>query len=215
MVNVLCFIYELKLGVKLDGFIGQYGFIPARFMTAQTENFYDLSRFGPVFSSMFLHGGTLHLLSNMWMLWIFGDNIEDRMGPGRYLLFYLLCGLMSVLAQALANPASPLPLIGASGAISGVLGAYFLLYPRARILTLLPVFILFYPVQIPAFVFLGLWILLQILQGSAYLVTDNGATAGGVAWWAHIGGFTSGVLLINLFRKKDRKWDSWRLSFRR
>ncbi|MCK4839251.1 MAG: rhomboid family intramembrane serine protease [Desulfobulbaceae bacterium] len=164
-VNVVCFAYEFRLGPGLDGFIRLYGFVPARFVAAQAENILDLSRFMPVFSSMFLHGGILHLVSNMWMLWIFGDNVEDSMGHSRYLMFYLLCGTVSVLAQATANPASPLPLVGASGAISGVLGAYFLLYPKARILTLIPIFVFFYLIELPAFIFLGLWILLQILQG--------------------------------------------------
>lgn len=204
VVNVLCLAYELKLGAGLDGFIRLYGFVPARFMAAQAENILDLSRFVPVFSSMFLHGGILHLVSNMWMLWIFGDNIEDSMGHSRYLMFYLLCGTVSVLAQALANPTSTVPLVGASGAISGVLGAYFLLYPRARILTLVPLFIFFYMVELPAFIFLGLWMLLQVLQGYAYLMAAKGAAAGGVAWWAHVGGFAAGVLLIKIFKEKPK-----------
>ncbi len=204
VVNVVCFAYEFGLGAELDGFIRLYGFVPARFMAAQAENVLDLTRFMPVFSSMFLHGGILHLVSNMWMLWIFGDNVEDSMGHSRYLLFYLLCGTVSVLAQAMANPASPLPLVGASGAISGVLGAYFLLYPGARILTLVPVFVFFYMIELPAFIFLGFWILLQVLQGYAYQVAANGASVGGVAWWAHVGGFTAGVLLVRLFKEKPK-----------
>jgi membrane associated rhomboid family serine protease len=204
VVNVLCFAYELKLGAGLDGFIQLYGFVPVRFMTAQAENILDLPRFVPVFSSMFLHGGVLHLVANMWMLWIFGDNIEDSMGHSRYLMFYLLCGTVSVLAQAMANPASPVPLVGASGAISGVLGAYFLLYPRARILTLVPIFIFFYMIELPAFIFLGLWILLQVLQGYAQQAATNGAAVGGVAWWAHVGGFAAGVLLIKFFKEKPK-----------
>jgi membrane associated rhomboid family serine protease len=204
IVNVVCFAYEFKLGAGLDGFIQLYGFVPARFMAAQAENILDLPRFVPIFSSMFLHGGVLHLVSNMWMLWIFGDNIEDSMGHSRYLMFYLLCGTVSVLAQAVANPASPVPLVGASGAISGVLGAYFLLYPRARILTLVPVFFFFYMIELPAFIFLGLWMLLQVLQGYAYLMAAKGAAVGGVAWWAHVGGFAAGVLLINFFREKPK-----------
>lgn len=204
LVNVLCFAYEFSLGVGLDAFIQAHGFIPARFMAAQAENMFDPSRFGPVFSSMFLHGGVLHLVANMWMLWIFGDTIEDSMGHGRYLVFYLVCGAISVLAQALANPASPVPLLGASGAIAGVLGAYFLLHPQARILTLVPIVIFFYVIELPAFIFLGFWVLLQILQGYAYLAMPNGAAVGGVAWWAHIGGFGAGMLLINLFKEKPK-----------
>jgi len=202
IINVVCFLYELKLGGGLDAFIRTYGFVPARFMVLHEENVLDLGRFLPVYSSMFLHGGFLHLLSNMWMLWIFGDNVEDNMGHFKYLVFYLLCGTASIFAQALSAPHSPVPMLGASGAISGVLGAYFLLYPGARILTLIPIFIIFYTVELPAFIFLGLWILLQVLQGySHYLVGDGGA-GGGVAWWAHVGGFASGFVLVNLFRNK-------------
>lgn len=201
-VNVVCFVYELRLGTGLDGFIRLYGFVPARFVADQAENMLDLPRFVPIFSSMFIHGGLLHLLSNMWMLWLFGDNVEDSMGHRRYLFFYLLCGTISVFAQAIANPASPIPLVGASGAISGVLGAYFLLYPRARILTLIPLFIFFYLVELPAFVFLGLWMLLQIMQGYAQQVAVNGDVIGGVAWWAHVGGFAAGAVLIRFFQEK-------------
>ncbi len=202
IVNVACFAYEFMLGADLDGFIQQYGFVPARFMVAQAENILDLPRFVPVFSSMFLHGGLLHLISNMWMLWIFGDNVEDSMGHGRYLFFYLLCGVVSVFAQTGADPSSLVPMVGASGAISGVLGAYFLLYPRARILTLIPIFIIFYTVELPAYIFLGFWIILQMLQGYAHMLNSGESAAAGVAWWAHIGGFTAGVVLINVFKER-------------
>lgn len=204
LVNVLFFIFELQLGPGLDDFIQTYGFVPARFMPAQGENFFVVQRFIPVYSSMFLHGGFLHLISNMWMLWIFGDNIEDSMGHGRYLVFFLLCGTVSVLAQAMASPSSQVPLVGASGAIAGVLGAYFLLYPKARILTLVPIFFFFYMIELPAFLFLGLWILLQVMQGYTTYVASEGGAVGGIAWWAHIGGFSAGVLLINLFKEKPK-----------
>jgi membrane associated rhomboid family serine protease len=137
---------------------------------------------------MFLHANLIHLISNMWMLWIFGDNVEDCMGHGRYLLFFLLCGVASVAAQALANPQSALPMIGASGAISGVLGAYFLTYPHARILTLLPIFILIYLIELPAYFFLGFWFIMQFVQGSLYSLNSDQIVGGGVAWWAHVGG---------------------------
>lgn len=198
LVNVVCFVYELQLGGGLERFIQSYGFIPSRF-AAQQEAGMLLAGLLPVFTSMFLHGGLLHLFSNMWMLWIFGDNVEDSMGHFRYLIFYLLCGAISVFAQAAASPASTLPLVGASGAISGVLGAYFILYPGARILTLLPVIIFFYLVEVPAYVFLGLWFLLQILRGYTQFLGDVGGASGGVAWWAHVGGFFSGIVLIWLF----------------
>ncbi len=204
-INVLCFIYEVKLGSHLEGFIMQYGFIPARFVAQQQKDIFDLSRFVPVFTSMFLHGNLLHLVSNMWFLWIFGDNVEDRMGHGRYLAFYLFCGIVAVFAQALLLPTSRAPMVGASGAIAGVLGAYLLLYPAARILTLLPIFILFYLVEIPAYFFLGFWFLLQFLQGSTILLNSGQAPQGGVAWWAHIGGFGTGVLLAFLFLKRKAR----------
>jgi len=136
IINALCFAYEVQLGHAGGRFLADYGFVPARYLAMQAHNVFDLSRFGPLFASMFLHGGLVHLLSNMWMLWIFGDNVEDSMGHGRYLIFYLLCGVISVLAQTWAAPHATVPLVGASGAIAGVLGAYIVTYPRARILTL-------------------------------------------------------------------------------
>jgi membrane associated rhomboid family serine protease len=198
LLNLAGFLYELQLGRALDGLIQSYGFVPARF-AAQLEAGALASGLAPVFTSMFLHGGFLHILSNMWILWIFGDNVEDSMGHYRYLLFYLLCGVTSGLAQFAFSPDSTLPLVGASGAISGVLGAYIVLYPRARILTLVPVIILFYLVEVPAYVFLGLWFLLQILRGYAEGMGGAGDLRGGVAWWVHVGGFFSGLVLIWLF----------------
>ncbi|MEN8142638.1 MAG: rhomboid family intramembrane serine protease [Thermodesulfobacteriota bacterium] len=212
VINGICFVYEFSLRGELHNFIQAHGFVPARFMAAQLENFFDLSRFLPVFSSMFLHGGFLHLFFNMWMLWIFGDNVEDSMGPRRYLIFYLLCGSVSVFAQGVADPMSTVPMVGASGAISGVLGAYFVLYPGAKILTLIPIFIIFYTIEIPAFVFLGFWLVIQFLQGYASQLTTDGQAVGGVAWWAHIGGFLAGVLLVNVFRQRSKKYGrgKWR-----
>jgi membrane associated rhomboid family serine protease len=155
----------MSYGHRADQLIFTFGFIPERFFAEQAEGWLNISGFLPVFSSMFLHANLIHLISNMWMLWIFGDNVEDCMGHGRYLLFFLLCGVASVAAQALANPQSALPMIGASGAISGVLGAYFLTYPHARILTLLPIFILIYLIELPAYFFLGFWfVLLQVFR---------------------------------------------------
>ncbi len=199
-VNVVFFGYEYSLGRGLDRFILEFGFIPARFITQQAENLLNMGRFVPIFTSMFMHANLLHLLSNMWMLWIFGDNVEDCMGHGRYLVFYLLCGLASVFVQGAFAATSQTPMLGASGAIAGVLGAYFLVYPHARILTLVPVFILFYLFEIPAYVFLGLWFLMQFLQGSIFLSSAS-LSGGGIAWWAHVGGFGAGVLLINFFRR--------------
>ena len=141
VINALFFIYQISYGPAVDKLIFTLGFIPARFIAQQGENLLNPAGFLPVFGSMFLHANLIHLLSNMWMLWIFGDNVEDCMGHGRYLLFFFLCGIASVLAQAVSNPQSVIPMIGASGAFSGVLGAYFLTYPQARILTLVPIII--------------------------------------------------------------------------
>ena len=203
IINIVFFIYQVTYGHMVDQLIYAFGFIPSRFFSQQAEGWLNPSGFLPVFSSMFLHANLIHLISNMWMLWIFGDNVEDCMGHGRYLLFFLLCGVASVAAQAFANPQSSIPMIGASGAISGVLGAYFLTYPHARILTLLPIFILIYLIELPAYFFLGFWFLMQFVQGSLYSMNADKMVGGGVAWWAHVGGFAAGVVLLQVFRCKD------------
>jgi len=203
VINALFFIYQMSYGPTVDRLIFTLGFIPARFIAQQGENLLNPAGFLPVFSSMFLHANLVHLLSNMWMLWIFGDNVEDCMGHGRYLFFFLLCGVASVFAQTVSNPQSAIPMIGASGAISGVLGAYFLTYPQARILTLVPIIIFFYIIELPAFFFLGFWFVLQFIQGSLYSLNSEQLVGGGVAWWAHVGGFAAGVLLLQVFRCKD------------
>lgn len=203
-LNVLVFIYQLSLSKReMFLFIEKFGFVPVRFIILQAENWLDLSRFVPVFTSMFLHGNLIHIFSNMWMLWIFGDNVEDSMGRVRYVFFYLLCGIASVIVQTVFDPGSQVPMVGASGAISGVLGAYFLLYPRAKIVTFIPIFIFFYLIEVPAFFFLGFWILLQFIQGSVHWLTTDPGVEGGIAWWAHVGGFGAGLLLIPLFVKRD------------
>ena len=197
IVNIAAYVYAVSHGESTGSFLSEYGFVPARFL-----GHWDLLDFSaqlvPVYSSMFLHGSVLHLVGNMWMLWIFGDNVEDAMGHGRYLFFYLLCGMASVASQAFVLPLSTVPMIGASGAISGVLGAYFCLYPRARILTFVPIFIFLYLVEVPSYFFLGLWFFIQFLQGWANY-SSSGGVASGVAWWAHVGGFVAGVLMVRLF----------------
>jgi len=203
VINIIFFMYQMSKGPRADQFIFAFGFIPARFFAQQAEGWLGLSGVLPVFSSMFLHANLIHLISNMWMLWIFGDNVEDCMGHGRYLLFFLICGVASIAAQAIANPQSAIPMIGASGAISGVLGAYFLTYPHARILTLLPIFILIYLIELPAYFFLGFWFIMQFVQGSLYSLNSEQMAGGGVAWWAHVGGFVAGVMLLQVFRSKD------------
>jgi len=204
MINAAFFLYQLShKGQEFDQLIYTLGFVPARFLAIHGDNLLAPAGFLSVFSSMFLHANLLHLLSNMWVLWIFGDNVEDCMGHGRYFLFFLLCGIASVFAQTVSNPQSTLPMVGASGAISGVLGAYFLTYPHARILTLVPIIILFYLIELPAYVFLGFWFAIQFVQGSLYSMNSHQAVGGGVAWWAHVGGFVAGVMLLYVFRCKD------------
>jgi membrane associated rhomboid family serine protease len=202
-INLVFFLYQMSYGHRVDQLIFTFGFIPARFFAQQAEGWLNPAGYLPVFSSMFLHANLIHLISNMWMLWIFGDNVEDCMGHGRYLLFFLLCGLASVAAQTIANPQSVIPMVGASGAISGVLGAYFLTYPNARILTLVPIVILFYIIELPAYFFLGFWFALQFIQGTLYSLNSDKLIGGGVAWWAHVGGFVAGVVLLQIFRCKD------------
>ncbi len=166
--------------------------IPYRFLHLFTSHPVELLT--PVFA-MFLHGGWLHIIGNMLYLYIFGDNVEDILGHGRYLLFYLLCGVASFVFQILAMSRSMVPNVGASGAIAGVLGAYILLFPRARVVTLVPILIIFTVVEIPAYIFLGIWFLIQFLSGAA-TIGRTSALQGGVAWWAHIGGFLFGMLLL-------------------
>lgn len=204
VANVAAYVYALSLGESVGGLLTDYGFVPARFLSS--GDFFSLpSRIVPILSFMFLHGSLLHLVGNMWMLWVFGDNVEDSMGHGRYLVFYLLCGVASVAAHTAAAPVSSVPVVGASGAISGVLGAYFCVYPRARILTFLPIFIFLYLVEVPAYFFLGLWFVVQFLQGWAQYSSGSGV-ASGVAWWTHVGGFAAGVLLIYFFKTRpDRQ----------
>ncbi|HKW01589.1 MAG TPA: rhomboid family intramembrane serine protease [Vicinamibacterales bacterium] len=192
--NVIVFFYELSLPEPaLTRFFYAHGLVPADFTWAAA------------FSSMFLHSGWLHIGGNMLSLWIFGDNIEDRMGHVRFLLFYLLVGLAATLAQTAADWGSGLPLIGASGAIAGVMGAYFVLFPSSRILVL--VFLLFFVdvVEIPALLYLGFWFLLQIVGGAGRVAGEGG----GVAFWAHAGGFISGIAGVLLFRKRERQRVDW------
>lgn len=195
-VNIIVFLIEVSLGADLERFIAAMGLVPARLLAEPS-----LPQGLTIFTSMFLHGGWLHLISNLLALYIFGDNVEDRVGHRRYLTFYLLCGLIAALTHVALNSRSSVPTIGASGAISGVLGAYFILYPRARVITLIPLFILPWFVEIPAVVYLGFWFLSQLFNG-ALSVVSNAQPIGGVAFWAHIGGFLAGVLLIRLFEQR-------------
>jgi membrane associated rhomboid family serine protease len=158
---------------------------------------------------MFLHGGFLHFAGNMLYLWIFGDNVEDRMGHGRFLVFYLLCGIAAALAQTIAAPSSVVPMVGASGAIAGVMGAYFVLYPRSRILTLVPIFFFIQIVEVPAIFFLGIWFIMQFLSGVGSIATATGEPAGGIAFWAHVAGFAAGIGAVGVFRRRERQRVEW------
>jgi len=195
-LNVLVFLFELSLGPRLEGFLMAAAFVPARAWSGGGGGVVPEAT--SALLSMFLHGGWAHLLGNMLFLYIFGDNVEDRLGHLRYLIFYLLCGYASTFAHAFFNAASTMPAIGASGAISGVLGAYLVLFPRARIVTLVWLFIFVRFIEIPVLVYLPLWFLMQFFSGVSSLHATNPDAAGGVAWFAHIGGFIAGPLLLLL-----------------
>ncbi len=199
IVNVLVFLFEVSLPTRtLNQLIFAYGVVPARFsLTNPLALLSHPLTLVTLFTHMFLHGGWLHVISNLWTLLIFGDNVEDRMGKGRYLVFYLIGGLVAAFAQIAVDPSSTVPSIGASGAIAGVLGAYILLFPGGRVLTFIPIFILPWLVEVPAFVFLGFWFVSQLFSG--LLSLPHGGVAGGVAWWAHIGGFIFGAVFHRLF----------------
>ena len=196
-INGLVFLHEFSLvahsPAALDAFIEVYGFIPSAF-TIPT-----------IVSSMFLHGSWMHLFGNMLSLWIFGDNIEDRLGHGRYVFFYLLCGLIATLAHFFSDPSSQIPTVGASGAIAGVMGAYFVLYPHSRVLMWVPIFFLF---EVPAVFFLGFWFLTQLLSGVTSGLAASGQV-GGVAFWAHVAGFAAGALLVKVFARPERSQLEW------
>jgi membrane associated rhomboid family serine protease len=195
ILNIIVFIWQLSQGPQLKEALFLYGIVPLRYSDPEiSANFTTFQQYLPFLTSMFLHGGFLHILGNMWFLYIFGDNIEDRLGHIRYLIFYFLCGVTAGLVHLYTNWDSQIPTIGASGAISGVMGAYLLLYPRSRILTLIPIFFFLQFFEIPAFIFLGYWLLIQLF--SASLTPRN---VGGVAFWAHIGGFIAGLLFVKLF----------------
>ena len=207
-VNVVMFLWEVSLGPNLEPALVNVAFVPARFWLlpgALVANVITM------FVSMFLHGGWLHLGGNMLYLWIFGDNVEDRLGHGKYLFFYLGCGILATLAHAVMNPASRVPSIGASGAIAGVLGAYIVLFPKQKVTTLIPIFIFITVREIPAIFLLGFWILMQIFFGAASMGGDL-QSAGGVAYFAHIGGFVAGMVLIILLGGLRRQRPAYQRS---
>ena len=192
------FLLEISLGERVEWVIRTYGATPVYISSTLFSGHFALRPLMTLFTSMFLHGGWLHLMGNMLYLYIFGDNVEDRLGHRGYLIFYLAAGAGAVLTEVWFHQGSYEPLIAASGAIAGVLGAYFILYPKSRILTMIPLFVFFPVFEVSAFFFLGFWILLQFLEG--WLTTGAGAAAsGGVAWWAHAGGFVAGAVLLPIF----------------
>src|SRR4030088_3473311 len=206
--NCLVFLFQNSLSpLELEMFLRDFALIPARYTAALAYGELTLGDFVPMFTMMFLHGGWLHLILNMWTLWLFGPAVEDRLGHGRYLAFYLACGLAASVAHFVFNPTSVVPALGASGAIAGVLGSYMRLFPLARVVVLVPV--IFVPLffEVYAFVFVGLWFLLQVLQGTVDLLLSS--RGGGVAWWAHIGGFVAGLVLCSLLVQSERRYRAY------
>lgn len=199
-VNVLAFFYEIRIGKGIYEFLQKYAVVPIYLKASEISIF---EKAIPFVSSIFLHGGWFHLISNMWFLWIFGDNVEDRFGHIRYLFLYILYGVCAGLVHAFLYSSSSMPTVGASGAISGVMGSYLIFFPSARIVVLFPIF--FYPIffEVYALLFIGIWFFTQLQYGTATLFSKIG-DIGGVAWWAHIGGFIVGVFFGILFRKRRK-----------
>jgi len=205
VLNILIYLFQASLDPQsYEVFARQFGVVPSHlsaFLAGSPK--YPLPAIViPFFTSMFLHAGWMHVLGNMWFLYIFGDNIEDYLGHFKYLVFYVLCGLFAMATQVTVYPHSNLPTVGASGAIAGVLGAYFILYPRARVLTWFFVFVFY----VPAWVMLGYWFVLQFMAGAVTLsVAEAGRDVGGVAVWAHVGGFVAGLVMVKLFPERGRR----------
>lgn len=194
LINVLAFLYEIQMDPSaLKEFIFEWGLIPARLLSDPSTTWMT------IFTSMFLHGGWFHIINNMWVLFIFGDNVEARMGGIRYLLFYLLSGVAAVFLQTYILPSSNVPMIGASGAVAGVLGAYLILFPHSRIASLVPILFIFTIIEIPAVIFLLFWFGSQLYSG---LFAIQGSSGSGIAWWAHIGGFLFGIFMVFFFRTR-------------
>lgn len=195
LLNIYVF-YLMLVSPNLDQFIFNYAFIPSR------VNFTDPSTLVPFLTSMFLHGGFLHIISNMWFLWIFGDNVEEYIGHIKYAAFYLVAGVAGSALQYLLNTSSDIPSLGASGAVSGILGAYYVLFPHSRVKTLIFIFLFFTVIEIPAVIYLFYWFFLQLFSGVASL---NATQAGGIAFWAHIGGFLTGILFAKMIKNEKSK----------
>ena len=221
VLNTVAFLFEVSLNsTARNQLVFAFGVVPARFTVVLFNHGYVpwnlISDLGtryvqpagaivPIFTSMFLHGSWLHLIFNMLALWIFGDNVEDYLGHSLYLVLYLVSGVAAAVLHTLFNIGSTIPSVGASGAIAGVMGAYFVLYPRARVLTLVPFFFVFF-MWLPAWIVLGYWFVVQFLSGAATSITQHGSNSSGIAFWAHVGGFVAGVLLIKLFPARARRY---------
>ncbi len=197
VLNVLVFLFQSSLGERgQEAFVYAFGLVPAYFS------------FFTVFSSMFVHGGLAHIAGNLLFLWIFGDNVEDRLGHLRFVFFYLLCGFLAALSQLVLDPDSTVPMVGASGAIAGVMGAYLVLYPHSRVLMLFPFPVFLF--ELPAVAFLGMWFFVQFLNGIGQLpVFQQDQISGGVAFWAHVAGFVAGVVLVVFMRRPERTRVEW------
>jgi membrane associated rhomboid family serine protease len=206
LINVVVFFFELALPQEtLEQVFYLFGIVPARFAHPNwaARAGFPVNDYWPLLTHQFLHGGWLHIIGNMWTLWIFGDNVEDRMGPLRFAFFYLTCGLAAAVTELITQPESTVPTLGASGAIAGVLGAYLLLFPTARLVVLFPVLFLPFFFELPAVLYLGAWFVIQLFSGTLALASP--AHVGGIAWWAHVGGFTAGLLLCPLFVRWRRR----------
>jgi membrane associated rhomboid family serine protease len=206
LINVLVFFFELMLPRQgLEQIVYLFGIVPARFTHPDWAAYvgFPVDGYWTVLTHQFLHGGWLHLIANMWTLWIFGDNVEDQMGSLRFATFYLICGSIAGLTQVLTNPDSTIPSVGASGAIAGVLGAYLMFFPTARLIVLFPIFFFPFFFEVPAVLYLVLWFFINLFSGTAALAGPQ--EVGGIAWWAHVGGFVSGMLLCRLFARRRRQ----------
>ncbi len=194
MINIVIFIMEIAAGPQaLNDLVYIFGLVPA-----YINEYTSLLGYYPILTSMFLHGGWMHVIGNMWILWLFGDNIEDYMGSSRFLIFYLLCGMTAGLAHYFINPGSDIPVVGASGAVAGIMGAYFLMFRHAKILTYIPpIFLL----NLPAWIYLGFWALSQVYCGTADIISAN--SCGSIAFWAHTGGFAAGMILYRPFLREE------------
>lgn len=197
-LNLYIFYFQTTLGAKgMEQFIYTFGLVPSYYNHQVPAVGYI-----PFLSSMFLHGSWMHVIGNMWILWLFGDNVEDRMGKGKFLLFYLICGVIAGLTHYVVSPTSPVPVVGASGAVAGVMGAYFLMFKKSRVLTFVPPFFLF---NLPAWIYLGFWAVSQLYCGTAGLMTSSCQQ---IAFWAHIGGFAAGMILHRFFLRQHNSYTS-------